>query len=387
MANPIPRLPVLDWKTFSGSKLSVTPCLLTHPQNQFTSSGRASILLALERLGVGTGDKVLVPTYHCPTMIAPIIVRGALPVFYPLDDVGAPRLDWIKQSNTLGVRALLVAHFFGLPQPLAEIRQWCNQRDVRLIEDCAHALFGRSDDRDIGSWGDMAIASLTKFLPVPEGGCLVTNMAPTLTSSLHQPTAINQVRASLDIVHAGVNHGRLKGLGALVGGLYGVLARFKPRNPSRPQSEPVDGPIAEGFTIDTVQAHRTLTHASRWIAQYSPRERIVLRRRKNYIFFVQALSGFASMHPLLPNLPKDCAPYVFPLWVDQPDPGYLELRRLEFPVSRWDRLWPTAPTIDGDLGIKWSTHVLQLACHQDLTPVELQQMVNTLKQVYAQGCQ
>ena len=115
MANPIPRLPVLDWKTFSGSKLSVTPCLLTHPQNQFTSSGRASILLALERLGVGTGDKVLVPTYHCPTMIAPIIVRGAIPVFYPLDDVGAPRLDWIKQSNTLGVRALLVAHFWVAP--------------------------------------------------------------------------------------------------------------------------------------------------------------------------------------------------------------------------------------------------------------------------------
>ena len=387
MANPIPRLPVLDWKTFSGSKLSVTPCLLTHPQNQFTSSGRASILLALERLGVGTGDKVLVPTYHCPTMIAPIIVRGAIPVFYPLDDVGAPRLDWIKQSNTPGVRALLVAHFFGLPQPLAEIRQWCNQHDVRLIEDCAHALFGRSEDRNIGCWGDMAIASLTKFLPVPEGGCLVTNMAPTLIPSLHQPTAISQVKASLDIVHAGVNHGRLKGLGLLVSGLYGVLARFKTRNPSGAQAEPVQGSVTEGFTIDTALAHQRLTHASRWIAKHSPRARIVSRRRENYTFFAHALSGLAGMHPLLANLPKECAPYVFPLWVNQPDPGYLELRRLEFPVSRWDRLWPTVPGIDNDSGIKWSTHVLQLACHQDLTVAELQQMVTTLKQIYTQGRQ
>ena len=383
MANPIPRLPVLDWNTFSGSKLSVTPCLLTHPQNQFTNSGRAAILLALERLGVGAGDKVLVPTYHCPTMIAPIVVRGAIAVFYPLDDVGAPRLDWIKHSNTLGVRALLVAHFFGLPQPLAEIRQWCDQREVRLIEDCAHALFGRSDDRAIGCWGDMAIASLTKFLPVPEGGCLVTNMAPALNPSLHQPTAISQVKAGLDIVHAGVNHGRLKGLGLLVNGLYGVLARFKTKNPSGAQAEPADGSTAEGFTIDTVQAQRTLTHASRWIAQHAPRARIVARRRENYAFFAHALVGFTGMHPLLPNLPKDCAPYVFPLWVDQPDPGYLALRRLEFPVSRWDRLWPTVPGIEDDSGIEWSRHVLQLACHQDLTPDELQRMVVTLKQVYA----
>ena len=387
MDYPIPRLPVFDWNSFSGPTLSATPCLLTHAKTLFTNSGRASILLALEMLEVGPGDKVLVPTYHCPTMIAPIVARGAIPVFYPLDQFGAPRLDWIKKGNALGVRALLVAHFFGLPQPLAAIRQWCDQQYVCLIEDCAHALFGRSDDRDIGRWGDMAIASLTKFLPVSEGGCLVTNMAPTLICSLHKPTAINQVKASLDIVHAGVNHGRLKGLGTLVSGLYRVLARFKPRNPAGTQVEPVDGASVEGFTIDTVQAHRTLTYASRWIAQHSPRARIVLRRRENYAFFAQAMAGVAGMHPLLPNLPKDCAPYVFPLWVDQPDPGYSELRRLEFPVSRWDRLWSTVPTIDDDFGIQWSRHILQIACHQDLTPDELHQMVSTLKQIYAQGGQ
>ena len=94
-----------------------------------------------------------------------------MPFFYPLDGNGAPRLDWIRQQNLQGVRAILVAHFFGLPQPLAAIRQWCDQRGIRLIEDCAHALFGRSDGKAIGSWGDVAIGSLTKFHPVPEGGC------------------------------------------------------------------------------------------------------------------------------------------------------------------------------------------------------------------------
>ena len=383
MDYPIPRLPVFDWKTFSGSRLSATPCLLAHAKTLFTSSGRASILLALEMLEVGPGDKVLVPTYHCLTMISPIVARGAKPVFYPLDDDGAPKLEWLRQVDCQGIQAILVAHFFGLPQPLAAVRQWCNQRGVRLIEDCAHALFGTSDDRAIGAWGDLAIASLTKFLPVPEGGCLVNNIASDRISSLQQPHAIAQVKACLDIVHVAVSHGRLQGLGTLVKGLYGLLGMFK--KTSRFQA-PLAAPLMEeGLTIDAVRAHQGLTYATRWIAGHLPRERIVSQRRKNYVFFAQALCGVSGIRPLHPTLPKNCAPYVFPLWVDQPDPGYAELRRLEFPMSRWDRLWPGVPTIEDDSGIKWSRHVLQLACHQDLTPDELKQMVKTLKQVYAGG--
>ncbi|MDO8450893.1 MAG: DegT/DnrJ/EryC1/StrS family aminotransferase [Rhodoferax sp.] len=381
MTYPIPRLPVLDWATFSGTKLSAIPCLLTHPETEFTNSGRASILLALEMLGIGPGDKVLVPTYHCPTMIAPIVARGAQAVFYPLDGNGAPKMDWITQEDTRGVRALLVAHFFGLPQPLAGVRQWCDQQGVRLIEDCAHALFGASDDRAIGCWGDLAIASLTKFLPVPEGGCLVNNTVPGVSPMLHRPDATNQVKAGFDIVHCGVNHGRLKGLGPLVRGLFRFLGMFKKKNLHH--DRPADPSPTDGFTIDIAQSHQALTHASRWIAQHAPRDRIVARRRENYNFFAHALSGQAGLHPLRSSLPDSCAPYVFPLWVDQPDPGYAELRRLGFPVSRWDRLWPTVATIEGDCGIKWSHHILQLACHQDLTLKELQQMVDTLKQIYA----
>lgn len=385
MVYPIPRLPVLDWTTFSGTKLSAIPCLLAHPNNQFTNSGRASILLALEMLGIGRRDKVLVPTYHCPTMIAPIVAVGAIPIFYPLNANGAPRLDWIKRANSIDVRALLVAHFFGLPQPLADVREWCNQNGVRLIEDCAHALFGASDDRAIGSWGDLSIASLTKFLPVPEGGCLVANITLPPIPSLRRPSAISQLKAGFDIVHAGANHGRLKGLGILISGLYDFLGKFKRKNWVKSHEIKSDPSVSEGFTIDTVQSHRTLTHASRWIACHASRERIVSGRREKYAFFTHAFSGLAGMHPLLPDLPINCAPYVFPLWVDHPDPGYSELRRLEFPVSRWDRLWPKVAVIEGDCGIDWSRHVLQLACHQDLTSDELQRMVNTVKQIYGEA--
>ena len=384
MAYPTPRLPVFDWATFSGAKLAATPCLLTHPTAQFTVSGRAAILLALEMLKIGPNDKVLVPSYHCPTMIAPIEALGAQAVFYPINGKGGPNLQWLRQHHNSDFRAMLVAHFFGLPQPLADVRQWCNEHGVRLIEDCAHSLFGISGERPVGQWGDLAIASLTKFLPVPEGGCLVDNLVPAPLPMLHQPGLKSQLKAGFDIIHAGVNHGRLAGLGLFINGANQARSLLKPKPFDQPVSHtpPIDA-NRDGFTIDVDQAHLELTTASRWVAQHTPRARIVSRRRDNYQFFTHALSGVAGMHPLLPTLPDHCAPYVFPVWVDQPDPGYAELRRLAFPVSRWDRLWPTVAHTDGDFGINWSHHVLQLACHQDLTASELRQMVTTLKQIYA----
>ena len=388
MPHPIPRLPVLDWGTFSGSRTPTIPCLLSQPRAGFSSSGRASILLALEMLNVGKGDKVLVPTYHCPTMIAPVVARGAEPVFYPLDQHGSPSLSWLQQNDCIGVRAILVAHFFGIPQRLSGIRQWCDNNHVRLIEDCAHALFGSSEGRPIGSWGDIAIASLTKFLPVPEGGCLVNNLPNQPVPPLHRLTARRQVKVALDIVHTSVNHGRLHGFGLAVGSLYGVRSLLKGRPgyaTGAPQPIPGPGALAEadGFSIDAHQAHGALSLACQWVAKRTPRQRIVAHRCQNYLLLAQELSHIAGMRPLFPSLPDNCAPYVFPLWVDSPDPGYAELRRLEFPVSRWDRLWPTVAPIAGDSGIKMSHHVLQIACHQDLTRAELQVMVDTLQRVYA----
>jgi perosamine synthetase len=375
-----PSLPTFDWNTFSGNRKSTTPCMLEQADVHLTTSGRASIVLALEALGIGPGDTVLVPSYHCPTMIAPIVQRGAQPVFYPLDAIGAPLIDWIRQLNPTSARAILVAHFFGLPQPLSPIRAWCDQNSVRLIEDCAHALFGNSGGRPIGTWGDLAIGSLTKFLPIPEGGCLVSRLDRSSRPALSSISTLHQIKAAFDVVHTSANHRRLKGFGEVVRGLHALQRALKR---GKPIAEEADASAeAGGTTIDMRVAHQELALACRWIALHAPRERIVEQRRNNYAFFAQAFADQGGMRALVPSLPDDCAPYVFPLWVDRPDPGYAELRRRAFPVSRWDRLWPAVPEIAGDMGVKWSSHILQLACHQDLRESELEQMVVTLKNVY-----
>src|SRR6185436_4638265 len=107
-----PRLPVLGWSAFTGARPAPMPGVLDVRYRHYTVSGRAAILLGLRALGVAPGDKVLVPTYHCPTMITPAVEAGAQPMFYPITAAGAPDLRWVEQADITGVRAMLVPHYF-----------------------------------------------------------------------------------------------------------------------------------------------------------------------------------------------------------------------------------------------------------------------------------
>lgn len=387
-ASVIPRLPVLGWSTFTGSAHADLGCILDLPGARYTTSGRASILLALETLGVGPGHQVLLPTYHCQTMVAPVVHLGAESVFYPIDQTGAPVLKWLNAQDLSKARVLLVAHFFGLPQPLAEIRAWCDRFGIALIEDCAHALFGRSGERSIGTWGDLAIGSLTKFLPVSLGGCLVSNK-PSLDLSLRPSSAMASVRMAVDAVEVAAEHRRLWGLNwavpavlATLRGLRGESAKLLPPPETVPASLPDQGALGG---IDAGLAHTALPAVGRWMAQLVPRDRIAKTRRQRYMQYAQRLSGHRGLRPLMPDLPEGCAPYVFPLWVDQPDPGYARLRSQRMPVSRWDWLWPSVPQIGEDQGVVWSRHVLQLACHQDIKDADMDRFIDVLISLFAVG--
>src|SRR5262249_28305259 len=147
----IPRAPVFGWRTLSRAAEADRPRLDAAGPSLLTTSGRAAIMLGLRALGVGAGDRVLVPTYHCPTMIEPVVRLGAVPLFYPIGRDGHAILDFLCSLQTEHAKAMLAAHFFGLPQDLAKLRAWCDENEIGLIEDCAHAYFGEGISGPIGS--------------------------------------------------------------------------------------------------------------------------------------------------------------------------------------------------------------------------------------------
>jgi dTDP-4-amino-4,6-dideoxygalactose transaminase len=352
------------------------PGILDLPHRRFTTSGRAAIAVALRALGVGPGDKVLVPTYHCPTMIAPVVRSGAQPVFYPITASGGVDPDWLS-CQAAGARAILATHYFGIPQPMSALRAFCDAKSIALIEDCAHACFGVSEGAPVGSWGDVAIASLPKFFPVSEGGLIASARRPLDGLGLAPLSLRDEFKAVMDAVEIGAGHARFAGLNAPLGGL------FRAKNWLRHGHNPADAPAKEGgesakSAIDARLDSLRPALAAGWIARSAHRFRIVENRRRNYTALASSLSRMAGARALRPDLPAGAAPYVFPLYVDDPEASYQRLRSAGIPLFRWDEVWPGTPTLEGDHGLDWARRVFQLGCHQDLSLDDIEGMASVV---------
>lgn len=361
-----PTRPTFGWDNLTGPRAAGLPAVDDLPYTRRLTSGRAALFAAMQALGVRAGDTVLAPSYHCPTLVAPLRAAGAAVQFYPLDAHGLPALDGLVPSP--GTRALVVAQLFGLPRSLAAVRAWCDARGIAMVEDCAHSFFGPAGERPVGHWGDLATASLSKFFPVSEGGLLAA-ARPLPPQALRPAGLKGQLKPWVDLLERGSEHGRLTGLNAPLRALW-RLKNGPPRAPAaggmpRPLTEPEM--MADCDLARSEQAPPALTH---WLAGL-PRGRIVQQRRANFTRLHALTAALPGARPLFGPLPAQAAPYVMPLWVDEPEGVYAALRAAGCAVFRWDRVWPGVPDFADDHGAQWRTHVLQLLCHQDLTDAQI----------------
>ena len=142
------------------------------------NSATAGLHLAVEALGIGPGDEVIVPV-HTFTATAEIVrYMGADPVFV---DVEASTLNMdptkIEAALTKRTKAILPVHYAGLACNMDAIQQIARRHGIRVIEDAAHALPTTSGGAKIGSLDtDATVFSFyaTKTLATGEGGMLVT---------------------------------------------------------------------------------------------------------------------------------------------------------------------------------------------------------------------
>ena len=72
----LPKAPVLGWRSLWPHSATPLHNVSQLQYKAYTTSGRAALLAALRQLALPTGSGVLVPTYHCPTMVAPVLQAG-----------------------------------------------------------------------------------------------------------------------------------------------------------------------------------------------------------------------------------------------------------------------------------------------------------------------
>lgn len=142
------------------------------------TNGTAAIDAAVEALGIGTGDEVILPTFTIISCVLQIIRSGAMPVLVDCDS-----LTWnmdvnqIEAKITPRTKAIMVVHIYGLPVDMDPVLELCQRYGLKLIEDAAEMIGQTYRGKPCGSFGDISTVSFypNKHITTGEGGMVLTD--------------------------------------------------------------------------------------------------------------------------------------------------------------------------------------------------------------------
>jgi dTDP-4-amino-4,6-dideoxygalactose transaminase len=152
--------------------------LLGVPKVLLTTSCTHALDMAALLLNIQPGDEVIVPSFTFVSTANAFVLRGARPVFIDI------RPDTLNMDERLleglispRTRAIVPVHYGGVGCEMDAILDIARRRDIPVVEDNAHGLFGRYRDRYLGTFGCFAAQSFheTKNISCGEGGALLIN--------------------------------------------------------------------------------------------------------------------------------------------------------------------------------------------------------------------
>jgi len=156
-----------EFKKFIGMEHSVA-----------VSNGSDALDLSFQALNLTKDDEVILPSFSIISCLSSIIRSGAKPVFADVSiETSNITLDEIKRVRTKNTKAVLVVHTYGLPADIDQIKDYCTENSLTLIEDTAEAHGMMFEGKYCGSFGDISTFSFyaNKHITSGEGGMIMTN--------------------------------------------------------------------------------------------------------------------------------------------------------------------------------------------------------------------
>jgi len=305
---------------------------------RYFSHGRHALAAALEAVGTGAGDTVLLPAFICREVLSAVHARGARAAYYAVDRALGLAGDAAAMPPA---KAIVAVDYFGFAQDLAPFAAYCARSGAALIEDNAHGLFSRdAAGRVLGTRGDLGVFSIRKTLATPDGAALVCNKSgctppPQLPFDRAAPSATFRFKR------------RLRALARCTGpwparaatSLIRLARRLKTGHaiaPSSPQSETQlpAGAAPNQLLLDVMAATDVTAECA---------------RRRELYRLLPALLDPARYPPLHAELPPGTVPYGYPFIADA-NTGAAAGRLLAahgLECFRWpalpDAVAPTAP--------------------------------------------
>jgi len=142
------------------------------------SNGTAALHLSLKALGIGKNDEVIIPDLTFVADANAILACNARPVIVDINKNNFfLSISNLKKNITKKTKAIIPVHIYGQVCNIEEVLDVARDYNLKIIEDCAHAIGTFHDSRHVGTIGHTGCFSFypTKNITTAEGGMVITN--------------------------------------------------------------------------------------------------------------------------------------------------------------------------------------------------------------------
>ncbi len=259
------------------------------------SSGTMALYSAYFALDLRPGDEVICPTVTFHATATPALHLGAQVVLVDVEpDTGNLDINAVAAAITPRTRAIASNAMWGHPVAQAELRALCDRHRLPWIEDISHAQFARYEGRLVGTYGEIACASLqgAKLITGGEGGVLLTDDTELYTRAVLLGHSLKRS----EVTSRGTRYEALGRTG------FGLKLRAHP--------------LAALLVLDQLQ-----NHADRWVAE----------RGRSLTRLSEGLAGLEGLRPpvIRTTTTSMGAWYGYKPWIDTSALGVTRERLVE----------------------------------------------------------
>ena len=315
----------------AGQRLRSVEDLVPGATIQHFALGRAALLWLCQAMGWGAGDRVLVPSFACYSIVSPFIEAGLTPVFYSVKEDLSVDVDELAGLARQGVRCGLIIHYFGWLQA-PRVRRWLAAQTgpTVFIEDLSHALFTAMRSSATVASGQVALTSYRKLMPCPDGSTLIFRDAP-------QATAMNT-----PLGHRYRAHGIVRSMTMRAAG---VVERA---GPAALLAAPVFASMQrtlKRWRIGAPVGVGPMSGLSRRVIERFPIDDAVASRRRNATHLASRLRMIPGCAMLMPDLDDHTVPMALPVRVRARADVERALRARGVLTQH---LWPLPPDVQSE---------------------------------------
>ena len=285
----------------------------------------ADILTFMNKEKNSFPPNIIMPSFIPAKLYRTVLAYGYSIKFYEINENCRFDINEIINLIDPDTKAIFVIHYFGCPAEIKQVREVADSKNIILIEDCAHVIYGKEDGGKLGTWGDFSIFSPRKMLNLPEGGYLVLNK----NFQNFTPSYSRRVNSLYTLFEFLQTRGKYFYLTLTNGNDIFHLSKIPQR----------------GF-IDYARIIKSrIKNISLLSSFYSRNIDVKIhieKRRQNYNYLYNGLKDFSFLKPLYNDLPGMWTPYSLPVIVEKGCRNILQFELSKSGIS-CGAGWPESP--------------------------------------------